>query len=200
MYLGLNKRPATPGPCTSVGLKTSASCFKPMYLFASILIQIQPEHLRKPGQQSLMFTSNSAHTGTILMRVRQPLSNVRSNFSNSASTKLPTKSSAYSHLLIIFFSLFSMVLVLGKTQNAIYRLTRRIRFPPHWPSIGVHPDKMLEKIHPSPYTCEDLSSQCTFIAREGLYIGIGKWSQVYRGSVKSSSFYENAFKEADFKR
>lgn len=73
------------------------------------------------------------------------------------------------------------------SSKSIHRLTRRVRFPPHWLPIGIHPRKPREKIHPTPYPFQDLAQPRVFVAKEELYTGPGKWSQVYRGAFHSLS-------------
>ncbi|KAF8957204.1 hypothetical protein BDZ97DRAFT_1847755 [Flammula alnicola] len=80
-----------------------------------------------------------------------------------------------------------------------YRLTRRVKFPTHWPAIGVNPKTPSQRLSPTPYAFENLCNSHCFIATESLYVGPDKcqWSQVYYGSLTSPSFPSVNYKALD---
>ncbi|KAF9478091.1 hypothetical protein BDN70DRAFT_944532 [Pholiota conissans] len=66
-----------------------------------------------------------------------------------------------------------------------FRLSRRLKFPSYWPTMGVDPKQPKQRLSPTPYTLENLTAagSHSFVAKDSLYVGPERWSQVYGGSL-----------------
>lgn len=74
---------------------------------------------------------------------------------------------------------------LSRRAISTFQLTHRVEFPSYWPPVGADP-KNPQPLSPRPYALHDLSNTTNFKVKSPLSIGPRQWSQVYRGSLRTS--------------